>query len=119
MDLSVSELPSNFSKVESFARSDQIVFAQAGIPAALIMEGVTYDHLDKLQGIKKQVSWMQNVYHTPFDDIEQPISWNAVEQHCQLLTVFTWNLANSKDEPHWRPGTPYLTARLQSIAEKK
>jgi Zn-dependent M28 family amino/carboxypeptidase len=119
MGLTVSTLPANFSRIESFARSDQIVFAKAGIPAALVMEGVQYDHLTKNQGVKKHIEWMQNIYHSPFDDLNQPINWNAAEQHCQLLLAFAWYVANNDEEPKWQPGTPYLTARLQSIAEQR
>ncbi len=117
MALSVSLLPSHFSLVESFARSDQIVFAKAGIPAALVSDGVQYDHYDQERGIRMHMQWMQNVYHSPFDDLNQPINWHAAEQHCQLLLTFAWFVANDPKEPTWRPGTPYLTTRLQSIAE--
>jgi len=119
MGLTVSSLPPNFSRLESFARSDQVVFAKAGIPAALVMEGVDYNHLDKEQGIKKHIDWMQNIYHSPFDDLNQSINWSAAEQHCHLLLTFAWILANDAEEPTWQQGTPYLTARLQSIAERK
>ncbi|MBN1558612.1 M28 family peptidase [candidate division KSB1 bacterium] len=119
MGLSVSDVPSDFTHVESFARSDQISFAKAGIPAALVMEGVNYDHLDEQSAIKKQIEWMQTIYHSPFDDLNQPINWSAAEQHCQLLLAFAWYVANHPEEPSWKPGTPYLTTRLQSIAEKK
>lgn len=119
MGLEVSFLPSNFSGIESFARSDQITFAKAGIPAALVMEGVNYDHIDQNLGVKKHIEWMQDIYHSPFDDLEQPINWTAAEQHCQFILTFAWFVANDPKEPTWRQGTPYLTARLQSIAEER
>ncbi|MBN1482918.1 M28 family peptidase [candidate division KSB1 bacterium] len=117
--VSLSRLPRDFSRTESFARSDQIVFAKAGIPAALVMEGVLFDHLSASEGIQKHIKWMQNIYHSPFDDLTQPIHWSAAEQHCQLLLAFAWKLANAATAPTWLPGTPYVTTRLQSIAEKK
>lgn len=117
LGLRVGSLPPRFSKLESFARSDQIAFAKVGIPAALIMDGVDYEHMSQTQGIQKHVAWMKNVYHTPFDDLNQPIQWDAALQHCQVLSAFVWDIANHQEPPQWLPGTPYITARLQSIAE--
>lgn len=119
LGVSQSRLPAGFSRLESFARSDQIVFAKAGIPAALVMEGVRFDHLSEAEGIQKHLDWMQNIYHSPFDDLTQPINWSAAEQHCQLLSAFAWHVANATQAPSWLPGTPYVTTRLQSIAEKR
>lgn len=42
LDLNVSVIPTTFASSPDFARSDQIAFAKAGIPALLIMEESNY-----------------------------------------------------------------------------
>jgi len=119
LGLQTSTPPSQISRLESYARSDQIAFAKSGIPSILIMDGLNYEHLSYRDGLKKQIEWMQHIYHTPFDDLSQPINWDAVQQHCRVLVSFVQNCADDKNAPQWLPGSPYLNARLQSIAEKR
>ncbi|MDZ7721343.1 MAG: M20/M25/M40 family metallo-hydrolase [candidate division KSB1 bacterium] len=115
----IDPIPDPFIAKESFSRSDQIEFAKAGIPSMLIMEGLNYVHLTPEQGLKKHLDWMQNIYHTPFDDLQQPIHFNAVQQHARFLAAFIWTLANDPESPKWYPSTPFRNARLQTIAEKR
>ncbi len=119
LGLYVGSLPQRFSRLESFARSDQIVFAKVGIPAILIMDGVDYEHMAPSMGGKQHLSWMQTYYHSPFDDLNQPLHWKATLQHCRVLCAFALEIANNPTPPAWLPGTSYATARLQSIAEKR
>ncbi|MBD3374259.1 M28 family peptidase [candidate division KSB1 bacterium] len=119
LGLGVSSLPSEFLRTESFARSDQIVFAKAGIPSVMIMEGLDYRNLSKNQGLNRLINWQTNIYHTPFDDLLQPMNLEASRQHVRFLFAFIWHLANTTKPPEWKPGVPYINARLQSIAEKK
>ncbi len=119
LTLEISPIPTEFSASESFFRSDQIAFAQAGIPSILIMEGLNYQNLSSEEGHKRQMEWLENYYHTPFDDLNQPLNFDAGIQHCYLLFKFCQYIANQEKEPKWKPGTPYINARLQSIAEKR
>lgn len=117
--LYLSDFDFPFLRGEYFARSDQIAFARAGIPSILVAEGLDYQNLTREQGIQKNTDWMQNIYHTPFDDLFQPINYQAVIQHCRFLYQFALTLANSEAEPEWLPGSLFINARLQSIAEKR
>ena len=117
--MEISAIPTEFSSSESFFRSDQVAFAQAGIPAILIMEGLTYRSLTPEEGRNRQIDWLGNYYHTPFDDLNQPLNFDAAIQHCRLLLHFCRFIANQDKEPQWKTGTPYINARLQSIAEKR
>jgi len=119
LGLRVSSIPSPFPAPVSFARSDQITFAKAGTPALLVMEGPDYRHTAREAGLQRLIDWGQQIYHTPFDDLQQPIDLAAAEQHAQVLFALCLALANSAKEPQWKKGVPYLTARLQSIAEKR
>jgi hypothetical protein len=115
----VGELPPVFSAFESFARSDQIAFAKAGIPAVLVAEGLKYHNQTPETGLRKILDWNRTVYHTPFDDLNQEMNLEAAAQHCRFLFAFAHALANAPSQPAWKPGTPFHNARLRSIAEKR
>ncbi len=119
LGLRVAPIPAPFPNMVSFARSDQITFAKAGVPALLVMEGPDYRHTSREAGLQRLISWGQRIYHTPFDDLQQSINLAAAEQHAQVLFALCLALANSANEPQWEKGVPYLAARLQSIAEKR
>jgi hypothetical protein len=115
----VSALPSQLGASESFARSDQIAFAKAGIPAIMIAEGFDGYNLSQTEMLQKMIQWMRSIYHSPFDDLLQPINYEAVLQHCRFLCTFCYALADNPFEVKWNPGTPYINARLRSIAERR
>lgn len=119
MGLAVSPVPSRFLSLESFSRSDQISFAKAGIPSILISEGLNYQSMSSQNALQLVIDWYDNIYHTPFDDLNQPINYQAARQHCQVLFTFCFDVANSKTVPQWKPGTPFIVERLRSIAEKR
>jgi hypothetical protein len=119
MGLQTSKIPSQFLALESFARSDQIAFAKAGIPAILIAEGLNLKSMSYAQALRNIIDWYDQIYHSPFDDLNQPINYDAARQHCQVLFSFCYSLANSTTLPEWKPGTPYINERLRTIAEKR
>jgi len=117
--LRVSPIPPEFLNAGAFTRSDQIAFAKAGIPAILLMEGSDYRNTSPAAGLRRMIEWGQQIYHTPFDDLHQPMNFQAAEQHAQFLFGFCRFLANRPEAPEWKPGTPFINARLRSIAEKR
>ncbi|MBN1999237.1 M20/M25/M40 family metallo-hydrolase [candidate division KSB1 bacterium] len=119
LDFFVSDLPPIFEESESFSKSDQITFARAGIPSVFVVEGFNYSNYSVEQALNKWYFWQTNVYHTPFDDTNQPINFQAAAQLCSLIFDLTVKIANSETVPQWKPGTEYIHARLQSIAEKR
>ena len=119
LDLEVSPIPSQFLATESYTRSDQVAFARAGVPAILVSEGLDYKNMSPEQALQKVIEWSENIYHTPFDDLSQPINFEAARQHCQVLFAFCYSLANSEVFPQWKPGTSFINERLRTIAEKR
>jgi hypothetical protein len=118
--LAVSSIPSEyFYEMESVNRSDQLAFMKAGIPSVLIVEGLNYRNTDYSKGIERLLKWNQNVYHTPFDDLKQNINFNATVQHTQILFNLALHLAEKEETPQWKPGSPFINARLQTIAETR
>ena len=119
LGLQVSPVPSPFLASESFARSDQWAFARAGIPSILISNGLNYRHWSLEQALQKTLYWYRNIYHSPVDDLSQPINYEAARQHVQVLAVFCRSAANSKTLPQWKAGAPFMAERLRTIAEKR
>lgn len=117
LGVEIAPLPSPFDFHEEFLRSDQVAFAQAGVPSLLIMENLDYVHTPWEDGRDRFLAWGREVYHTPFDDLDQPINAEAVGQHVRLLARVACELANAPVVPQWRPGSPYNAARLRSLAE--
>lgn len=119
MKLKTTKIPQQFNNWESFNRSDQIEFAKAGIPALLILEGTDYENIKSEKGINRMIEYGSNIYHTPYDDLSQQINYDAFIQHTELLYKFISRLANSDKTPEWKKGSPFINARLRTIAEKK
>lgn len=114
--LRLAEVPPVFEINDPFASSDHIAFAQAGIPSMLVMEGMSYRNVGAA-GFESFVNWGRERYHTPFDDLEQPLHTGAMTQHLRLLLATLSMLANTWSPPQWLRGEKYINARLQSIAE--
>jgi len=103
---------------EAYARSDQAVFAEAGIPAILINEGFRWRGSTRETAIATTIEWLATVYHSPRDDLHQPLDFEASRQHCAVIAGLAVTVADSAREPQWRPGVPYAYQRLLSIANE-
>lgn len=119
LGLGVSAIPPDFSMLEAFTSSDQLAFAQAGIPSLLVMEGRDYVTLSDQQGYDRFLEWGRTRYHTPFDDSTQPVDTAAIAQHMRVLCAVLSTLGSTEDVPRWVRGSPYINARLQSEAEER
>jgi Zn-dependent M28 family amino/carboxypeptidase len=104
---------------ESFSRSDQFAFANGGIPSMLIMEGFQWKHYNPDQAIRKFQSWMDHIYHSPFDDINQPINFYAALSHVQIILSTAEYILQHDETPIWKPSVKFHNIRLQTIAERK
>jgi hypothetical protein len=119
LGLTVSSLPAQFDRLREFNRSDQAAFAEAGIPSVLLLEGLGHKASTRNQALLKVLAWNQNYYHSPFDDLDQPLNYMAARQHCGVILLFCLRLANSSFQPEWNDGVPYINKRLQTRAERR
>ncbi|MDF1612924.1 M28 family peptidase [Stygiobacter electus] len=115
----VENIPGEFKKMGEFNLSDQLSFAQAGIPSILIYEGLKNKDKSEDKVIKSFYDYMSKKYHTPFDDLNQDIDYIAAVQHAQFLTDFILKISNSESEPEWFDGVEFNNVRLNNRAEKK
>lgn len=117
--LELQDIPPQFRRVGAFNNSDQLAFAKAGIPSIIILEGTKNTSKSEEEVVEAFIDYYINRYHSPQDDINQNIDYKAAEKHTKVLFDFCYQLANSKTEPEWKSGSPFINARLQSIAEEK
>lgn len=119
LDLTVENVPSEFNQTEAFNQSDQVSFATAGIPSILVLEGLKNKNKSREEVLNSFIDYIVNRYHSPKDDLNQNIDYVAAAQHTEVLFELALNLANSEKTPDWKSGSPFINARLRSIAEKK
>jgi len=119
LNLVVENVPPEFNQSEAFNQSDQVSFAIAGIPSMLVLEGLKNKNKSREEVLNAFVDYILNRYHSPADDLNQEIDFIAAAQHTEVLFNLILNVANSEDTPEWKSGSPFINARLRSIAEKK
>lgn len=118
-NLNVEPLPETFRIIDSFSNSDQYAFASSGVPSILISEGLENKSKSREEVMLAFIDYFENRYHTPFDDLSQFIDKEAAVRHAKIIFDFCFHLADSIQEPKWNSDSPFLKARLRSIAEKK
>ncbi len=118
-DLLVEKIPPQFKSFEAFNQSDQVSFAYAGVPSILVLEGIQNKHKSKEDVLYSFINYMVHCYHTPFDDLSQEIDYIASVQHKDVLYDMALSLLNSETAPEWETSSPFVNARLRSIAEKR
>lgn len=119
LDLTVENVPPEFNQFEAFSQSDQVSFASAGVPSILVLEGLKNKHKSREEVLTAFIDYIVNRYHSPFDELNQNIDYIAAAKHTEVLFDLSNNIANSEESPEWKSGSPYINARLRSIAEKK
>lgn len=116
-NLIVEKIPPAFQQFEAFNRSDQIAFALAGIPSMLVLEGLQNKNKSEDEVLSAFLDYTINRYHTPFDDLNQDINFNAAARFTEFLYQLIYKIANSDEPPVWNDGSPFINARLRAIAE--
>jgi len=84
-----------------FIRSDQYSFIKQGVPALAFKFG--YEAGSPEETIAK--NWLQNRYHAPSDDLNQPVDLAAAAKFNRVLLDLGTKVANAKDRPQWNPNS--------------
>ncbi|MHC1762742.1 MAG: M20/M25/M40 family metallo-hydrolase [Verrucomicrobiia bacterium] len=92
--------PDPFPEEGIFVRSDQFSFVKKGIPSLLIDLGVksTTSGIDALALLKE---WMVTVYHSPKDDLSQPIDYVTSARLATCIYELGHAVALDPDPPRW------------------
>jgi len=86
-----------------FVRSDQYPFIRSGIPAIFANSG--YKAVDPNADMAEEAKvWRRTRYHSPQDDLSQPIDYTAALAPIELDFRIGLAAANRDARPKWKPG---------------
>jgi Zn-dependent M28 family amino/carboxypeptidase len=94
--------PDPFPEEVFFVRSDQYSFVRRGVPSLFLFMGLKSDSGVDAATIFRE--WGRTRYHTPQDDLGQPMNLNAGARHAQLNFLVGLDVANADERPAWKPG---------------
>ncbi|HEX7153722.1 MAG TPA: M28 family metallopeptidase [Thermoanaerobaculia bacterium] len=95
--------PDPFPDEVFFVRSDQYPFVKKGIPALYVTAG--YKAVDPaIDAQKRMDEWMRARYHSPSDDMSQPLDFAEGALVAEFDFRLGLALANADARPRWRPG---------------
>lgn len=86
-----------------FRRSDQYSFVKHGIPALFLRRGgkAVDPHID---GLKIVNEWYATVYHSPSDDLSQPLDWAAGAKSAKFGFLIAYFISEDDAKPRWNAG---------------
>jgi hypothetical protein len=95
-------VPDPFPEEAGFVRSDQYSFVRRGVPALYLDVGLQSDSgVDALARLRE---WVRTRYHTPQDDLSQPMDLKSGARHAQFNFLVGLEIANADERPAWKPG---------------
>jgi Zn-dependent M28 family amino/carboxypeptidase len=81
--------------------SDHLSFIDAGIPAVKVNVGFPGD----MAAIQEK--WRRERYHTPFDDLQQPVNLESAAKYEEVLRALLLDVANNPRRIEWKPDSFY------------
>jgi peptidase M28-like protein len=87
----------------SFIRSDQYSFVLQGVPAVDVEDGVHATD-PKIKGLDVIKKWLVTRYHTPLDNIEQPIDFDSAARGAVMNFLVGYRIAQHDAAPQWNKG---------------
>jgi len=81
--------------------SDHYPFVRQGAPAIWVVGGSATPGVD---GERLGKDWGQTRYHTPKDDMNQPLDFSAAATHSQLSFLIGYHVAQAERRPSWNTG---------------
>lgn len=86
-----------------FIRSDQYSFVRQGVPAVSITEGFKATD-PRINGRDVSLTWEKTRYHTPKDDMNQPLNLQAATKCTQVNFAVGYIVAQHSQRPAWDKG---------------
>ena len=96
--MGVTVSPDPMPEQSIVVRSDHYQFVRRGIPAILLFTG--YANGGRAQWDR----YLMRVYHTPKDDLSQPINWHSGARYARLNYEIARMLADAEQRPRWLRG---------------
>jgi hypothetical protein len=95
--------PDPMPRLTIFIRSDQYCFVRRGVPAVMLMAGLT-SRDPGIDGPARFAEWLANIYHSPKDDMSQPIDFASAARIAEVNLRIARRLADAPRRPTWKPG---------------
>lgn len=95
--------PDPMPEQSNFVRADHYAFVRQGIPAVTISEGLQAKD-PNVDGRKLLENWIATRYHSPSDDMDQPLNFDATIQFMQLNFLVGYDVAQERQRQAWKPG---------------
>jgi hypothetical protein len=95
--------PDPFPDENDFIRSDQFPFVRAGIPSLYVTPGMKSTD-PAVDGKTIYMNWLQNIYHTPHDEISLPFDWPSNARLAKMDFLIGQRVANAPQRPTWNKG---------------
>jgi hypothetical protein len=106
----VTVSPDPYPDEVNFVRSDQYPFVRQQIPAVYI--GAGYHARDpKVDAQKLQLDWIGTRYHTPQDDMSQPLDFRVGAMVAKVAFETGLYVANRSERPRWNAGDFFAAPR--------
>jgi hypothetical protein len=81
-----------------FVRSDQYSFVRHGVPSLFLVGSAGAEAAERLK------SWRREIYHTPQDDMSQPMDFESLARFARVNYLTGYLVANRTRRPAWNPG---------------
>jgi hypothetical protein len=95
--------PDPLPEENSFIRSDQYSFVLQGVPAVDIADGIHATD-PAIDGLAIQKKWLVTRYHTPLDNMDQPIDFEEMAKGSVLNFLVGYEIAQHDAAPSWNKG---------------
>jgi hypothetical protein len=93
--MQVALTPDPLPQESLFTRSDHFEFVKAGVPSVFLMTGFAGE------GRQRFTDFLAHRYHSPADDMNQPIDWEAGARFAQLNYLIAREIADGDQAPMW------------------
>lgn len=97
-DMGVSLTPDPMPEQRLFTRSDHYRFVQQGVPSLFLMTGF------EGEGEEQFLGFLNGNYHTPGDNLDQPINYEAGAKFARANYEIMTEVANADQRPVWNEG---------------
>ncbi len=81
-----------------FTRSDQYSFIRQGVPALALKVGFEPGS----SAAEIDAKWTKERYHSPSDDLQQPVDLSAAVTFTRLVAALAAEVANHAAKPQWK-----------------
>lgn len=85
-----------------FIRSDQYSFVLQGVPAVILSDAHSSD--PKIDGLAVSKKWLVTRYHTPLDNMDQPLDLDSMARGTVINFLLGYRIAQNDALPEWNKG---------------